>query len=257
MPYTYLLIHLPSGKRYYGVRTAETLPPEEDLWKIYFSSSRVVQDLISTDGLNSFRVEIRKVFVDRHSAILWEHRVLTRIKAASREDWLNKSAGLAPPILTGESNGFYQKKHSQGTKRFISQKAKKRWSKKREEYLVTIRNRKPPTISDEERERMRERGYKTAIALGFYGRPGHLNPMLGKKHSGESRFKMSLAKKGTYDGDKNPMYGRKHNEESRAKMSKRKKGNVFICDRRDGRTKCIPITELESYLLAGWNRGRK
>lgn len=66
---------------------------------------------------------------------------------------------------------------------------------------------------------------------------------LGKRHSEESKKKMSLAKKGMYIGEKNPFYGKTHSEETRRrlseaaknmseetkkKMSEAKKGNTNV-----------------------------
>lgn len=49
---------------------------------------------------------------------------------------------------------------------------------------------------------------------------------LHKKMSKESRIKMSLAKRGMYDGEKNPMYGvhRAHTEEEKKRLSERFSG---------------------------------
>ena len=101
---------------------------------------------------------------------------------------------------------------------------------------------------------------KELIALGmYYNRPAselifltvseHMllhnecehNPMYGKKHSDESKKKMSEAKKGKklseetrnkmseahkgkHAGENNSMYGKHHTEESKKKMSEAKKG---------------------------------
>ena len=52
------------------------------------------------------------------------------------------------------------------------------------------------------------------------GKKGVQSPsMKGRKHTDESRRKMSEAKKGKNSGEKNPFYGKTHTPESRAKMS--------------------------------------
>lgn len=61
------------------------------------------------------------------------------------------------------------------------------------------------------------------------------NPMLGKKHSENSRAIMSQKKKGVFDGEDNPMYGKKHTEGTRKKMSERQK----MCASR-----CKPVKQL-------------
>ena len=88
-PYTYYLYHIPTGKKYYGVRQAPVAPPCEDFWTHYFTSSKKVKAMIATYGKESFRWEIRKTFSSRVDALLWEQQVLRRLHVKDREDWLN------------------------------------------------------------------------------------------------------------------------------------------------------------------------
>lgn len=48
---------------------------------------------------------------------------------------------------------------------------------------------------------------------------GNNHPMYGKKHSKESREKMSKAREGKYFGENNIFYGKSHSKESKEKMS--------------------------------------
>jgi len=91
-PYTYYLYHKPTGRHYYGVRTATGCHPNE-LWVTYFSSSKIVNSLREQFGNESFYFEIRKLFEKSEDALEWERKVLTRIDAAGREDWLNRHNG--------------------------------------------------------------------------------------------------------------------------------------------------------------------
>ena len=52
---------------------------------------------------------------------------------------------------------------------------------------------------------------------------GEKNPMYGKKHSQETKAKMS-EQHWNCSGEKNPMYGKKHSQETKEKMTKAKKG---------------------------------
>lgn len=52
---------------------------------------------------------------------------------------------------------------------------------------------------------------------------GELNPMYGRKHSEESKQKMSKELKGKYSGEKSVHYGKKHSEERKQKQSERQK----------------------------------
>jgi hypothetical protein len=97
-PYTYLIKHKPSGKVYYGFRSANKVDPEQDLWKQYFTSSSKVQQLIEETGVDSFDVEVRRVFETKEQAILWETRVLRRCKVLHDDRWINQNiAGYIVP----------------------------------------------------------------------------------------------------------------------------------------------------------------
>jgi hypothetical protein len=91
-PFSYYLYHKPTQKHYYGIRHGKNANPDT-LWKTYFSSSKIVKQLIAEYGADSFTVEVRKTFSTSQDAILWEHKVLRRLGAASREDWINRHNG--------------------------------------------------------------------------------------------------------------------------------------------------------------------
>ncbi len=101
IPYTYRLIWTDSvtgipKMHYYGVRYAKNCHPN-DLWVSYFTSSRYVTDYVKRFG-NPTVIEIRKVFntTDRiQKAIDWEKKVLVKLKAHLRDDYINKHAGSA------------------------------------------------------------------------------------------------------------------------------------------------------------------
>lgn len=83
---------------------------------------------------------------------------------------------------------------------------------------------------------------------------GDKNPMFGKKHSAESKLRMSKKKEAVFDGDKNPMFGKTHSDEAKAKVSAARKNTVWIY--KDMVTKSVPIEQLDDYLKTGWVRGR-
>lgn len=97
-PYTYLIKHRPTGKVYYGFRSANKVDPDQDLWKYYFTSSPKVQQLIEETGADSFDVEIRKVFETKEQAVSWETRVLRRCRVLEDDRWINQNvAGYIVP----------------------------------------------------------------------------------------------------------------------------------------------------------------
>jgi hypothetical protein len=121
-PFTYYLFHRPTGVKYYGVRYANNCSPN-DLWKTYFSSSKKVRFLIEEYGIESFDYQIRKVFDSKEAAISWEQRVLRRLKVLNKTEWLN--ANIAGAIRYAvHPKGMSGKKHSEETKRKLSEKRK-------------------------------------------------------------------------------------------------------------------------------------
>lgn len=88
IPYTYLITHLPSGRKYYGVRYAKNCHPS-DLWTTYFTSSTKIKKLIEQDGVDAFTAIVRKTFENSTSAILWETRVLTKLNIPYNDEYLN------------------------------------------------------------------------------------------------------------------------------------------------------------------------
>lgn len=86
---------------------------------------------------------------------------------------------------------------------------------------------------------------------------GNRNPMYGKKHSEETRKKMS----GLFSQERNPFYGHNHSDESRKKISESRIGNKnpgankkWIV--KDTESKRVLESDLQSYLDAGWKLGR-
>ena len=172
-PYTYLITFLPTGQQYYGVRTKRGCNPT-DLWNSYYTSSKVVRQLIAQHGCGAFTTQVRKTFTTREAALLWEHRVLRRLDAARTPHWLNKNNGDKKFIKEGKTmNG---KKHAEDAKQRMS---------------INSSGEKNPNwggkaFTDESRRKISE-------------------ARKGSKHTPESRKKMSAAQ----SGENNPNYGKK------------------------------------------------
>lgn len=93
-PYTYFLTFMVGGtlKFYYGVRYGNVklgLRPSEDLMIRYRTSSKVVKALLDS-GNSPTSVIIHKCFDTPSAACKYEVRLLTRLKAKRRKDWLNQ-----------------------------------------------------------------------------------------------------------------------------------------------------------------------
>jgi hypothetical protein len=172
-PYTYLIKHKPTNRVYYGMRAANKVLPEQDLWQHYFSSSPKVQQLIEETGRDSFDIEIRQVFETKEQAVAWETRVLRRCKVLHDARWINQNvAGYIVP--TEESRKKISEYHKD--------------KPKSEEHREKIRQgnigkKKPPRGAE----------YR---ALMSKLKSGPNNPMYGKGCTEERAKKIGEANKG-------------------------------------------------------------
>jgi hypothetical protein len=88
MYFTYLLKWTASDIKYYGVRYKDSATLES-VGTTYFSSSRYVKQYIKENGTPDF-IQIRKIFDTKLQAKRWEEKVIRRVKAITKKDWLNK-----------------------------------------------------------------------------------------------------------------------------------------------------------------------
>jgi len=98
-PYTYRICWSKTGVNYYGVRYAKGCHPS-DLFVTYFTSSEYVADYIKEHGRPDI-INVRKTFTSDEGirlAILWENRVLKRIRVVGRSDYLNMTDSKAIDI---------------------------------------------------------------------------------------------------------------------------------------------------------------
>lgn len=197
-PYTYLIKHRPSGKVYYGYRSANRVDPEQDLWKQYFTSSPRVQQLIEETGVDSFDVEVRQIFETKEQASDWETRVLRRCKVLHDDRWINQNiAGYIVP--TEESRTKISDYH----------KGKPKTKEQIEKIRQGNLGKKKPPRGEEYR------------ALMSKLKSGENNPMYGKGCTPERAAKIGAANKGKVPSNKGvPM-----TEEQKAKIRATKAAN--------------------------------
>lgn len=91
-PYTYVIRWSHLNISYYGVRFSKSCDPS-DLWNTYFTSSKHVTRFRHIHGEPDI-IEIRKIFHNKSDALLWEHKVLRRLKVSKNQNYLNKSIGM-------------------------------------------------------------------------------------------------------------------------------------------------------------------
>lgn len=191
IPYTYLLVHLPTGKKYYGVRYAVGCNPT-DFWKTYTTSSKYVKELINQYGKESFVYSIRKTFNSPEKARLWEHKVLKRLKVVDRSDFLNKTDNKSIAPMYGNANP--------ATRDDIKEKI-------RASVLKWCNNNTNPSLGKKWSE---ERKIAWSNA-----RTGEFNPFYNKKHTAENIKRFSEMKKGI----KHPNYGKPISDTLKARLS--------------------------------------
>lgn len=102
IPYTYLIGWSELNKYYYGRRTAKNCNPSE-LWKTYFTSSRLVKQFRLDNGEPDI-IQVRRTFTDKKKCSLWECKFLERINAQHNSKFLNQRNGDYRWDRTGISN---------------------------------------------------------------------------------------------------------------------------------------------------------
>lgn len=192
-PYTYLIGWKELNKWYYGVRFAKDCHPTE-FWVSYHTSSKDVKVFREQFGEPDV-VEIRRVFEPRPNtytsddARLWEHKVLRRIKAVRKKEWVNKGNGGVEFNTEGKIN---KTTFRSGTEHpFYGKPA---WNKGKH------------SLPEKERQRRSEK-YK-----------GEGNPNFGRKHSDETKRKVSEMRKRVGGTHLKP-----HSEETKEMISQKTK----------------------------------
>jgi hypothetical protein len=154
------------------------------LWTKYFSSSAIVKKLIAEYGVDSFEFEVRRTFDNGKSALLWEHKVLRRLNASERPDWINRHNGgskfRGPEHHTPETIEKFRKKLI-GKKRSEEAKERYRKSAKKREELRRANNWTMPAEATARALETRQQRIDS----------GEINP-----YSKERNAKMSASKRG-------------------------------------------------------------
>lgn len=165
-PYTYLIGWTKYNIWYYGVRFAKGCHPD-DLWKIYFSSSKKVL-LFRKDYGEPDVISIRKIFKTGKQACLWEEKVLRRIDITNSK-WLNANvAGAIDPskaIATKIKNNSTNKGKKFPNRKRYSQETKEKFKgPKSEEHKQKLRKPK----SEEHKEKLKSPRLNARKPRGSY-----------------------------------------------------------------------------------------
>lgn len=240
-PFTYLIKFKPTGQVYYGSRTAKGCNIEQ-LWTTYFTSSKVIKQLISEFGKDAFEFQIRKIFKTRDAALKWESSVLHKFNAAKNPSWFNKTNGnkqfvggyYGPLVglkislaLKGKKRGpmpeetkkklSAAKKGKEGHPHTPESKAKIAEANKKRKGI------KKPPMSDEQKQQISisNTGKKRTVAFKI-----KLSELVkNRKHTDATKQKIGAAQKGkivsleTKQKISNTKKGSKHTDETKKKIS--------------------------------------
>jgi hypothetical protein len=162
-PYTYVLKFKPTGQLYYGVRIKPKSTPKDDLGVHYFSSSKIVKELIKQHGKDSFRYRIHKTFNSIEEAYNCEHHMLTLIK--DKRKWFNRNLGSGLAIASIHKTEEHRKAIG------MALRGKKRTGealkKCQENSILGANARRGMTDSEEVRLKRAESVKKTFNSPGF------------------------------------------------------------------------------------------
>jgi hypothetical protein len=127
-PYTYLIGWSKHSVFYYGVRYAKKCHPD-DLWVTYFTSSKSVKTFRKEYGEPDI-VEVRRTFDCYEKAILWEYKVLRRMKINDNDSFLNSnisgaiSSKVSSKMMTEYWNRLSKEERYERNKRNFAKRSK-------------------------------------------------------------------------------------------------------------------------------------
>ena len=184
-PFAYLITSLTDGKRYYGIRFSKDADPNQ-LWTTYFTSSKEVRAKVKKHGPEIFKAEVRKVFETAEQAINWESKLLTRINAAARDDWINRSNGY---LCMGSIN--------KGRKK--TEQHLENWKMVRKGHTVSEETKKKIGDANRGRKQTEEANEKRRIASTGYQHEDEAKQRIreaatGRRHSPETIAKIKAAR---------------------------------------------------------------
>lgn len=184
-PFAYLIRSKLDGKLYYGIRFSNDADPSQ-LWTTYFTSSKEIRAKVKKYGPESFTAEVRKVFETAEQAINWESRFLTRINAASRDDWMNRSNGY---VALGKINLGKRK----------TEQHWENWKMARKGHTVSEETKKKIGDANRGRKQTAEANERRRIASTGYKHDDEAKQRIreaatGRKHSPETLAKIKAAR---------------------------------------------------------------
>jgi hypothetical protein len=210
-PYTYYII-CPNWKLYYGYRSANKVSPEEDLWNVYFSSSKPVEELRKQYDDALFVATVHKTFETDEDARVYEEKFLTENGCVKSDFWLNRAVYpkefCTPEHMTEETKkklsiALTGRKLSESHKENLRKPKPLRTEKHKENLSKSLRGR---DFSESHKENMRKPKSDAHRKNMSISRMGSKNHMYGKKVSEDAIEKREATKRKKRRED--PNYGK-------------------------------------------------
>lgn len=198
-PYCYLIGWKQQNKFYYGVRTAkknktlyESGCHPDDLWSLYFTSSKIVANFKKKYGEPDI-IEVRRVFKTAAEAIKWETKVLQRMHAVKNKKWLNikdlPAKTFTPETLLKMSHSQKGRKHSEETKEKI-----RKWNIGRKMAPISAAHKKAIRDANIGSKRSDETKAKISEALTGLTKSESHRAALSKSKTGKKNLKLMTGK---------------------------------------------------------------
>jgi hypothetical protein len=223
-PYFYIIQHIVSGKYYAGCKINHAANSSRFMTESgYKTTSKVVNAIIHSEGLSSFKIRKIKHFNIGSEALAYENRFLLRVDAAKNVNFLNRHNGGKHFCNDGGYELSPSTKKKMKKPKSSETKEKMRLgllNRSKEVYKKSIQSRRSnnlPWVSEDQKLKIKEHNANywneenrlkhRAIMLEFHKQ----NPISEKTRKILSE---------NNNGEKNKMYGKKHTEETRLKMKR-------------------------------------
>jgi len=281
-PYTYLIKFTnPETNQisfYYGSKVAKDSDPEQ-LWKSYFTSSKIISDLIQKFGKDCFEYEVRKIFdsddVNENvsKAKRLEHRVLKRFNVRQNKEWLNES--------TNTFGTYYARYKTEEHKKKLGKKGDENVAKRPEVREKISQSKIGKNLSEETKKKMSEsrmgitswnagkkytedqkknlKSDSRQMSLNENRKLAH-EAWTGSSHSEEARKIIGEKNSKFYKENPEKAIERARktamNAERNANVAKARTGKKWIVNQNDT-VKSVSFEDLQKYLDEGWQKGMK
>lgn len=191
IPYTYLIGWTTINKWYYGCEWKTTKNKQahpNNLWKTYFTSSKIVEQIREQHGEPDV-VKVRRHFNTSDAARRWERIVLRRLDAGPSSKWLNLNNGIPERktfVCSEETKRKISNTHHLNEKnKGVLNPNYGKCGELSPKYGTT---HSPNTIA-----KMKESA-KCGEANWMFGRTGELSPNYGRIVTDETRSKLREAR---------------------------------------------------------------